>query len=116
MQWGTNRRSLLRYALSKNIPSKGRQHRDLSTALRFGRDDKGEGGAPMGERTRTKGVFSSPWVGRKPMTPPVGVCDFLSSVVVCGRKAAKSICQGSIAGVLRLRAIKPSLCDGSAKR
>ena len=25
----------------------GHQHRDLSTALRFGRDDKGEGGASM---------------------------------------------------------------------
>ncbi len=32
--------SPLRYALSKNISRKGRQHRDLSTALRFGRDDK----------------------------------------------------------------------------
>src|ERR1700722_10973109 len=29
--------------LSKNISTKGRQHRDLSTALRFGRDDKGKG-------------------------------------------------------------------------
>ena len=41
---------------------------------------------------------------------------FLTSVVVCGRKASQSICQTGIAGVLRLRAIKPSLCDRSAKR
>jgi hypothetical protein len=27
------------------IPKKEHLHRDLSTALRFGRDDKGEGGA-----------------------------------------------------------------------
>jgi hypothetical protein len=31
--------------LSKNISKKEHPHRDLSTALRFGRDDKGEGGA-----------------------------------------------------------------------
>jgi hypothetical protein len=39
--------------LSKNISRKGRQHRDLSTALRFGRDDKGEGDASMGEWLQT---------------------------------------------------------------
>jgi hypothetical protein len=32
---------------SKNISKTEHQHRDLSTALRFGRDDKGEVGAPM---------------------------------------------------------------------
>jgi hypothetical protein len=31
--------------LSKNIPKKGPLTADLSTALRSGRDDKGEGGA-----------------------------------------------------------------------
>jgi hypothetical protein len=59
------------------LSSKKGAHLALSSAawqeiwVRFGRDDKGEGGAPMGERPRTKGVFSSPWVGRKPMTPLV---------------------------------------------
>jgi hypothetical protein len=43
--------------LSKNIPRKGRQHRDLSTALRFGRDDKGEGGASMGESSLGQKAF-----------------------------------------------------------
>jgi hypothetical protein len=32
-------------ALSKNISKKEHPHRDLSTTLRFGRDDKGEGSA-----------------------------------------------------------------------
>src|ERR1700677_4390704 len=32
-------------ALSKNIPKREHPHRDLSTALRSGRDDKGKGGA-----------------------------------------------------------------------
>jgi hypothetical protein len=32
----------------KNIPKKEHPHRDLSTALRFGRDDKGEDGASSG--------------------------------------------------------------------
>ena len=41
---------------------------------------------------------------------------FLSSGVVCGRKAPKSLLPTSIAGVLRLRAIKPSVRDISAKR
>src|SRR5882757_9864758 len=49
---------------------------------------------------------------------------FLSSAVGCGRKAPKSICQQASPGflrlrsgqALRLRAIKPSVCDGSAKR
>jgi hypothetical protein len=49
---------------------------------------------------------------------------FLSSVVVCGRKAPKSICQQASPGfprlrsgqALRLRAIKPSVCNRSAKR
>jgi hypothetical protein len=36
--------------------------------------------------------------------------------VVCGRKAPKSILPTSIAGVLRLRALKPSVRDRSAKR
>src|SRR3984885_13631873 len=49
---------------------------------------------------------------------------FLSSGLVCGRKAPKSICQQASPGfprlrsgqALRLRAIKPSVCDRSAKR
>jgi hypothetical protein len=53
-----------------------------------------------------------------------GVCEFLSSVVVCGRKAPKSICQQASPGflrlrsgqALRLRAIKLPVCDRSAKR
>jgi hypothetical protein len=32
------------YQEKKNIPKKEHPHRDLSTTLRFGRDDKGEGG------------------------------------------------------------------------
>jgi len=45
------------------LSSKKGAHLALSSAawqeirVRFGRDDKGEGGAPMGERPRTKGVF-----------------------------------------------------------
>jgi hypothetical protein len=34
-------------SLSKNISRKEHPYRDLSTALRSGRDDKGEGGASM---------------------------------------------------------------------
>src|ERR1700678_718580 len=34
--------------LWKNISRKEHPHRDLSTALRFGRDDKGQGGASRG--------------------------------------------------------------------
>jgi hypothetical protein len=33
--------------LLKNISKKEHPHRDLSTSLRSGRDDKGEGGASM---------------------------------------------------------------------
>ena len=33
----------------KHISKREHPHRDLSTSLRFGRDDKGEGGASMGE-------------------------------------------------------------------
>jgi hypothetical protein len=33
----------------ENISKKEHPHRDLSTALRFGRDDKGEGGASREE-------------------------------------------------------------------
>jgi hypothetical protein len=42
--------------LSKNISKREHQHRDLSTSLRFGRDDKGEGGAPIESSYRT-GLF-----------------------------------------------------------
>jgi len=45
------------FALSKNIPKKGRQHRDLSTSLRFGRDDKGEGGVCKREKMLHGGRF-----------------------------------------------------------
>jgi hypothetical protein len=38
--------------LSKNISKKEHQHRDLSTALRFGRDDKGEGRYGPQQRSR----------------------------------------------------------------
>src|ERR1700760_3905472 len=43
-------------------------------------------------------------------------CDFFISGAVCGRKAPKSILPTGIAGVLRLRATKPSVCDRSAMR
>jgi hypothetical protein len=43
------------------------------------------------------------------------VCDFLSSVVVCGRKLPRASAN-NIAEVLRLRAIKPSVCERLAKR
>jgi hypothetical protein len=49
--------SPLPYALSKNISRKGRQHRDLSTTLRFGRDDRGEGGAFMESGLGQKAFF-----------------------------------------------------------
>ena len=59
---------------------------DPSTALRFGStagrdgwDDNGESGEAGNPST-------------------LGVCDFLSSVVVCGRKAPKSICQQASPG------------------
>src|ERR1700733_9038306 len=41
---------------------------------------------------------------------------FLISLVVHGRKAPKSICSKSTAGVLRLRAINSLICDRSARR
>jgi hypothetical protein len=43
--------------VSKNISRKGRQHRDLSTTLRFGRDDKGEGGASIESGCWTEAFF-----------------------------------------------------------
>jgi hypothetical protein len=51
-------------------------------------------------------------------------CDFLVSLIVFGRKAEESICQQASPGfprlrsgqALRLRAVNPSLYDGSARR
>ena len=37
------------YREKKNIPKKEHPHRDLSTALRFGRDDKAESGYSPGD-------------------------------------------------------------------
>jgi hypothetical protein len=45
------------YALSKNISKTEHQHRDLSTSLRFGRDDKGEGDASKEGDCRTETDF-----------------------------------------------------------
>src|SRR5271155_5290532 len=53
-------------------------------------------------------IFSGPCTLR--------VCDFLSSVVVLRPESSQEHLPTSIAGVLRLRAIKPSICDRSAKR
>jgi len=55
---------------------------------------------------------------------PLGGCDFLISLVVCGRKAPESICQQASPGflrlrsgqALRLRAINPLISDRSARR
>jgi hypothetical protein len=46
-----------------NISKKEHPHRDLSTALRFGRDDKGEDGASRESSCQMEAVFSnySPW-------------------------------------------------------
>jgi hypothetical protein len=53
-----NRRSHHCAALwSKNITRGLHPHRDLSTALRFGRDDKGQGGASGNGSCRTEAVF-----------------------------------------------------------
>src|SRR5882724_4511930 len=69
-------------------------------------------GICLGER-RT----ADPSTARRDRSASLGVCDFLSSGVVCGRKAPKSICQEALPGflrlrsgqALRLRAIKPSV-------
>jgi hypothetical protein len=45
--------------LSKNISKKEHPHRDLSTALRFGRDDKGEGSASMKSSYEMEGKGSA---------------------------------------------------------
>ncbi len=78
-------------------------------------------------KNRSKGEKSSSLysasTASRDMVATVVVC-FLSSVVVCGRKAPKSICQQASPGflrlrsgqALRLRASKPSVCDRSAKR
>jgi hypothetical protein len=56
----------------KTFPGKDCWTTDLSTTLlrSSGRDDKGEGGASIECGCRTENYFSSPWVGRRPMTPP----------------------------------------------
>jgi hypothetical protein len=41
---------VLRRSVEKNTPKKEHPHRDLSTALRFGRDDKGEGSVLLEEQ------------------------------------------------------------------
>src|SRR5277367_2712064 len=55
--------------LEKNISKTEHPHRDLSTALRFGRDDKGERGASREESSLNGSRFSSAWVGQRPMNP-----------------------------------------------
>ena len=50
---------LLGCALSKNIPRKGGQDRDLSTALRFGRNNKGKGGASWERGLEQKAFFTT---------------------------------------------------------
>src|SRR5580692_7801902 len=54
----------------KTFPRESRRTADLSTALRFGRDDKGEGSTSILHRQSllNRSRFSSPWVGRRPMT------------------------------------------------
>jgi hypothetical protein len=47
----------LRDARSKNIPKREHQQRNLSTTLRFGRDDKGEGNASKEGSFRTETDF-----------------------------------------------------------
>src|SRR5277367_1987088 len=56
--------------LPKNISKTEHPHRDLSTALRFGRDDKGESGASREESSLNGSHFSSAWVGSlRPLAP-----------------------------------------------
>src|SRR5580658_3436326 len=50
----------------RTFPGKDRWTADLSTTLRSGRDDKGEGGASIECGCRTEVSFSSPWAGRRP--------------------------------------------------
>jgi hypothetical protein len=57
--------SPLRFALAKNISKRKHQHRDLSTTLRFGRDDKGEGGASRGKELLNIWFFFSALGGSK---------------------------------------------------
>jgi hypothetical protein len=62
----------------KTFPGKVRGTADPSATLRFGRDDKGEGKASMESGCWTEG--SSPWVGHRPMTPPVAMTKLLGYV------------------------------------
>jgi hypothetical protein len=56
-------------ALSKNISKRVHPHRDLSTALRSGRDDKGEDGASSESSYGTKAVFHQLRWAPGPMIP-----------------------------------------------
>jgi hypothetical protein len=47
---------------------------------------------------------------------PLGVCDFFIFRCSLRPESSQEHLPTSIAGVLRLRAIKPSVCDRSAKR
>ena len=85
---------------------------------------------PLRSVARIPGLKSETWgthrfvtgrvVGleKEPQVPPLRseALTFLISLVVRGRKAPKSICPRSIAGVLRLRAINTLICDRSARR
>jgi hypothetical protein len=83
------------------------------SAKRFAQDDGFVGGL----ETQLVGYAENTKRSKKSQTP-------LSSGVACGRKARKSICQQASPGfprlrsgqALRLRAIKPSVYDRSAKR
>ena len=68
----------------KTFPRKVRGTADPSATLRSGRDDKGDGDGSIKSGYGTEAFFSSPWVGRRPMIPPVemtnlslGNCQFI---------------------------------------
>jgi hypothetical protein len=50
----------------ENIPEEPPPTADLSTALRYGRDDKGKRGASRDDSCVNKGRFSSPWAAQGP--------------------------------------------------
>ena len=61
-------------------------------------------------------LFSPVLRGRKSGYASVGDCDFLISLLCLWAESLEEHLPTSIAGVLRLRALNPSLCDGSARR
>jgi hypothetical protein len=135
--------STMRKALSRSAPSAPCRHRSHPCAAPPCRPSRRTGQPPKApdhlpttaprweSMSRSSGPglsgvlsFGEDGHGSSPAEPGLRVCELLSSGVVCGRKAPKSICQQASPGFLRLRSrqalrlrtIKPSVCDRSAKR